>query len=145
MKNRLFKNWVIYPKFQMSLIFFSTLILVGTFAFIAFQVDSSFNHMMKLGADLNLESNHPYFEFLNMQKNHLIKKLMYAGIASLILSMILTIYISHRASGPIVRLKSYFTEMRVSKKIYPLKFRQGDFFDDLPKVVNEALEEIKQK
>lgn len=144
MKNRLFKNWIIYPKFQFSLIFFSSLIMLGTFVFIGFQVESSFSHMMKLGTDLNLDPNHAYFEFLQMQKTHLINKLIYAGIAAFILSLLLTIYISHRASGPIVRLKSYFREIKESQKIYPLKFRQGDYFDDLPEVVNEALKNMKQ-
>lgn len=58
---------------------------------------------------------------------------------------LLTLFVSHRFAGPIVRLRNYFTEIgeRGWPK-YPLGFRDGDYLHDLPPIINHAIETLRE-
>lgn len=68
-----------------------------------------------------------------------------ALIAGVILSEIFILIISHKLAGPLVRLRNHFEEIGKTGEPKPLSFREGDFFSDLPPVINNALKEIDKK
>ncbi len=54
-----------------------------------------------------------------------------------------TISLTHRMAGPIVRLRSHVRSLAAGEEVPPLKFRDGDFFTDLPPLFNEMVETLK--
>lgn len=138
-KKRYIKNYLIYPKFQLSLVAVGILISAITFFVLSFEIHQSFNYLTGIGEQLNFKSDSGYFKLLNSQKNLLTKNLIYVGLVSAFLSSIISIYISHRIVGPIYRLRKYFQDAKTDGVKTPLKFRDNDYFEDLPKTINEVL------
>ena len=54
-----------------------------------------------------------------------------------------TVALTHRMAGPIVRLRSHIRSIAEGEEVAPLKFRDGDFFRDLPPLFNEMIERVK--
>jgi hypothetical protein len=61
-------------------------------------------------------------------------------------SSVLTLILSHRLAGPIVRLKKFFEALgQKGDSPSTLQFRKMDFFSDLPPVINHSLEELQKR
>ncbi len=134
---------LIYPKFQLMLIGVNACLMTGAFLFIFYETSQAFRHFRELGQSIQLYQDHPYFKLIQFQYNTLLSHLIVAFVAALIAISFATLFISHRMAGPIVRLRGYFREIEKSKVVsIPLKFREGDFFEDLPACVNEALQAL---
>lgn len=144
-KNRNLKNFLIYPKFQLTLVIINLIIISAAFVLVFQQVISSFDDLLLIGQKLKLDPNSAFFRFLGHQKGLLLNRLYLAAGVSYSFTFVLTIYFSHKATGPIYRLKTYFLEMKSKEKMSPLTFRKGDYYDDLPEIINDGLETIKQK
>lgn len=142
---RLFPQILIYPKFQLMLVAAQTGVLATGFALIALEARKSYSILRATGADVNLPAGHPYFDFVEMQASTVYSHLAWAFVVVFALSTIATLFLSHRLAGPIVRLTRYFEQIRDERAVpeYALKFRDGDFFEELPAVVNEAMAELK--
>ena len=139
--------YLIYPKFQLTLIGLYSLLLAGIFGSIVYQLKASISRLEHLATQAHLPTNHPFFNFVNEESALLQQNVGLTLIAGLVLMTIVTIYVSHKLAGPIVRMKSYFSRL-ASNPIRPfmvLKFRNGDFFSDLPEKVNQALDKISAK
>ncbi len=54
-----------------------------------------------------------------------------------------TISLTHRMAGPIVRLRGHVRALTRGDDVAPLKFRDGDFFDDLPAMFNQMVEKLQ--
>lgn len=136
---RYLKNYLIYPKFQLSLVIIGILISAITFFVLSFEIHQSFDYLISIGERLNFKSDSGYFKLLDSQKTLLTKNLIFVGLISAFLSSIISIYISHRIVGPIYRLRKYFQDAKVDGVKTPLKFRDNDYFEDLPKTINDVL------
>ena len=139
MKNNRMR-FLIYPKLQLSLIFSGMGVLALSYVFIAIQVYRSFHELKGLGEQIGLPAGHPYFEFIQFHEHALSVSLYIAGVISCLVSFVLLLVLSHRVAGPIVRLKGYFEAMSREGWKTRLTFRKGDFFSELPEVINQALE-----
>lgn len=144
-KKRYIKNYLIYPKFQLSLVFIGILISAITFFVLSFEIHQSFDYLTSIGERLNFKSDSGYFKLLNTQKDLLTKNLIFVGLISAFLSSIISIYISHRIVGPIYRLRKYFQDAKTHGVTTPLKFRDNDYFEDLPKTINDVLFDENKK
>lgn len=136
---RALKNYLIYPKFQLSLVIIGILISALTFFILSFEINQSFNYLTSIGQQLNFKSDSGYFKLLDSQKNILTKNLIFVGLISAVISSIISIYISHRIVGPIYRLRKYFQDAKTEGVKTPLKFRDNDYFEDLPETINDVL------
>jgi hypothetical protein len=59
---------------------------------------------------------------------------------------VLTLLISHRMAGPINRLNGFFAHIVKTGEFPPeIRFRNGDFFQELPPKINEAFLAIKKR
>lgn len=54
-----------------------------------------------------------------------------------------TVSLTHRMAGPIVRLRGHIRAISEGSDVAPLKFRDGDFFTDLPPMFNEMMENVR--
>ncbi|MCM0605259.1 MAG: hypothetical protein KA715_04155 [Xanthomonadaceae bacterium] len=70
--------------------------------------------------------------------------LLVSFVVSAVFNLTVFFIILRRLAGPIERLRDYFKKMSVSPESHEqLRFRGGDFFMDLPPVVNQAMKEIR--
>ena len=137
----------IYPRFQGILIINQFIFLGIVFAFITLLTYQSYHHLTQQGMQSGLNPNHPYFQFLHLQFKNFCVHLAIAFSLSFIFLSISTLILSHRLAGPITRLKSFFGNIAQNglKPGEKLSFRKGDFFYELPSLINAALEKISKK
>lgn len=141
-KERKLANCLILPQFQLTLIVVNILIMTLAFGIIFYQIYISFDQLYAIGRGLRLPENSAFFTLLKNQQNAIEGKLIIAAVISYIFSFVLTILISHRLAGPIYRLKMYFSDMIKQGHTKDLTFRKGDFYSDLPGIVNEGIKNI---
>lgn len=145
-RRRKTRNFLIYPKFQMRLILANSAILLLAFGAIAWQAWRSLKHIEGLGLATGLHPEHAFFKFISFQMSTLMSYLAVAFVVSTAFSIVMSLYLSHRIAGPIVRLNGYLKRIGEKGVVSegPLKFRQGDFFDDLPESVNGAIDSVRK-
>jgi len=143
-KKKFRSQLIIFPSFQWTLIGINLLILLGAGAAFGVGAYNSFDRLRDMGLKVGLPKDHSYFKFLSFQYEHLSNYLIIALIVALTLSLIVTMLVSHKFAGPLVRLKGFFKDIGSSGKVYELKFRKGDYLNDLPPEVNKALNKIKK-
>jgi hypothetical protein len=143
MKGR--RRLLIYPSFQLTLVAINFALLIGAFAAIAIQASRSYAKLREMGASMQLPSDDAYYKFIEFQANTLYGYLAVALVLVFVLSGFLTLFISHRLAGPLIRLRRQFEHMAETGKIEKISFRKGDFFSDLPPIMNRALERLLLK
>ncbi len=122
------RKYLVYPKFQVTLIVMQSIVMLLLVGFVLFQ-----------------------FAFIPgvAESSEFIPALKYSGLGllvALVVSGLGNLFISHRLAGPIVRLRKLF--YRIAKTSdFPemLSFRKGDFFTDLPPLVNQAFISLKKR
>lgn len=144
MKKRQLKNFIIYPKFQLTLLIANISVTLITLLVVNYKAHRVFERLYQLGKEINLNDGHPYFNFISTSGELLYINLRWAFGLSLILTIITTIYISHRIAGPIYNLKQFFTEIVEGAPFRKIKFRKGDYYSELPELINNAIEKIKR-
>jgi methyl-accepting chemotaxis protein len=141
---RLTRNFLIYPKPQITLVLLSavsTLLVFFVAAILIVQVEA---HFIRLGKELQLSPDHPYFKLIGFQLNRILIYLSLGSVVGTFVSVISTLIISHRLIGPIQRTKMYFDRMAETGHIQgKLKYRQNDFFSDLSASINRAISALK--
>ncbi|MGK5083201.1 hypothetical protein WDW37_07825 [Bdellovibrionota bacterium FG-1] len=144
-KKALRGHWLIYPKFQLGLIGVNALVMAGAMALVAYQFHRSMQKLKEMGRVAGLTEGHAYFRFLDLQSTTISSYIGIAFVVAFCLSLVLTLVFSHRLAGPIVRLKGFFRAISEGKEPvqYSVKFRQGDFFGDLPPLVNSAINKMR--
>lgn len=144
-KNRKLKNFLIYPKFQLTLVAINIFILGVTVILIFTQIFTNYDEVHLIGEKLRLPEDSAFFKFLDHQKEMLLTRMYWAIGISFSFAFGFIVYFSHKASGPLHRLRTYFQEIKDNKEVkYPLSFREGDFYSDLPEIINEGLNSIKK-
>jgi hypothetical protein len=79
---------------------------------------------------------------LNLQLTTLGSKLIIVFVLSIAFTSFLSVWISHRAVGPILKLISHLRHISTLPKDSPrplLRFRRNDLFIELPDLVNGAV------
>ncbi len=145
MKNRKFSNYFIYPTFQLSLIISNLLVSTLCMLLIHYKMVEFFEKLKQVGEKASLPLDNPYFEFINYSEEIMLSNLNWTLGLSVFLSTALSIYLSHKAVGPMYRLKLFFTQINNGEDKDSVQFRKGDFFSDLPVIINSALSKLKSK
>ncbi|MBT3984248.1 MAG: methyl-accepting chemotaxis protein [Bacteriovoracaceae bacterium] len=136
-------SFLIYPKFQLTVLAIFSVTITSLCGFIYFQIWSSFNNLAQLGSKVNLPIDHPYFDFLALEKANLMGFILIGMFLGLGLSILATLLITHRMAGPIKRLVTYFIAIKNGGDINPVFFRKNDYFSDLPSEINQAMEKLQ--
>ncbi|MBL7716376.1 MAG: hypothetical protein JNL01_12995 [Bdellovibrionales bacterium] len=136
------KRFLIYPRFQLTLIAFQWVILGAILISIYFSIGNAVTHLRSTAVEVGLDPSHPFFRLIALEEKLLIKSLQWPFALAAIAITVLTVWVSDRLAGPIIRLREFFREAGTSGKAGEVRFRKGDFFDDLPEVINDALKRI---
>ncbi len=69
---------------------------------------------------------------------------MIGFLGSAIVSTALSLWISHKIAGPLVRMKRELNQMIETGEFKPIHFRKHDHFLELPDLLNRALSKVTQ-
>jgi signal transduction histidine kinase len=87
-----------------------------------------------------------FIQLMTEQLRTLIFYMLIAFVIAVLSTAVLTMLISHRMAGPITRLNGFFTQIGKTGEFPPeLRFRGGDFFQELPPKINEAFLAIRKR
>lgn len=62
---------------------------------------------------------------------------------SFIMFAIMGLIVSHKSAGPIYSLTQHLRRIRSNKKVEPINFRKGDYFQELAEEINEFIDYTK--
>jgi hypothetical protein len=137
------KTLLVYPHFQLGLILANVGLMAAALSFVGVQMRRSFSALKQMGQAAHIPEGHAYFKFLDWQTSQMYSYLAIAFVSAFVLSAIVTLLISNRMAGPIVRLRGYFKSIAENgAPNHPIEFRDGDFFSDLPQLINQGVERL---
>jgi hypothetical protein len=140
------RKYLVYPQFQMTLIVLNTLVTMALFGLIAYLVIRSHLYLENLVKQTRLPAQNLFIQLLTEQLRSLLIYMFISLGVGIFITATLTLMLSHKMAGPMVRLRNLF--VNVSKTgDFPeqLKFRDGDFFQELPPAINQAFTILKKK
>ena len=137
---------LIYPRFQLLLVFINFTVLSVIYGLLYFQYNRVQGRIRTLGLEANLPPNHGFFQIVDVQSKEYLTGLSVAMIAGIFISTIVILVLSNKLAGPIVRLRGFFGEIASGglPAVKKLSFRKGDFFSELPSLINQAFEKIQK-
>jgi len=135
---------LIYPRFQLLLIGSNLTVLLLTF--IGFWITSQ-EIIQGLAPAAKLSGAEVEFfqRFLAYQEQQFRSAYFIAVALAALVSGGVTLILSHRVAGPIVRLRHFFNGIIRNEPQRPLTFREGDFLSDLPHLINDAVDTLRKK
>lgn len=145
LKGRRVRNFLIFPKFQLTLVFLNLFVMTVNFGLIFYQVADSFSKLTTMADSLRVPKYSSFYNLLDYHQNLIWNQLVIACVLIYIFSFIITVVVSHRVSGPIHNLKNYFQKIAETGEVGELKFRGRDYYGELPELVNKAIERIRSK
>lgn len=140
------RKYLVYPQFQMTLIVLNTLVTLALFGLIAYFVIRSHLYLETLVKQTRLPAQNLFIQLLTEQLRSLLIYMFISLAVGLVFTATLTLLISHRMAGPMIRLRMLFSQVTKTGE-FPeqLKFREGDFFQELPPTINQAFSILKKK
>ncbi len=140
------RKYLVYPKFQMTLILLNSLVTIVLFGLVAYLVMKSHLYLETVVKQTRLPAQQLFIQLMTEQLRHLLFYMFLALGIAIATTAIFTLLISHKMAGPMVRMKGFFNQI-IRSGSFPdqLRFRDGDFFQDLPPTVNDALLALKKR
>lgn len=140
------RKYLVYPKFQMTLIVMNSLVTVVLFTMTVLLMVKSHLYLENAVKQTRLPAQNIFIQMLDNQLRSL---LIYMGIATfsaVLITGIATLLFSHKLAGPMIKLRRYFGDIEKNGDFHEdLNFRKTDFFLDLPPTINRALHALKKK
>ncbi|MBU6152911.1 MAG: hypothetical protein KGP28_01290 [Bdellovibrionales bacterium] len=140
------RQYLVYPRFQLTLIILNTLITTGLFTLTVFLVMRSHLFLETLVRQTRLPAQGLFIQLMTEQLRTLIFYMVVAFVVAVLSTAVLTMLISHRMAGPIKRLNGFFSQIEKTGEFpQEIRFRDGDFFQELPPRINQAFLAIKKR
>ena len=105
------RTYLVYPKFQMTLILLNSAVTVFLFGLAVFMIIRSHLYLEVLVKQTRLPAQSLFQQLLTEQLRSLVIYLCVALVIGVITTAGLTLFLSHRMAGPMIRLKNYFNEI----------------------------------
>lgn len=144
MKSSKRQQFLVYPKFQLLMVGAQLIVLAFSLIPLGLVILRSFDVLEKTAVQSGLKPEDGFFHFLVVQKQLILGSAIWPLLAGILVNLAITVWLSDKLVGPIVRLKREFTEMESTGEVKEVSFRKGDFFSDLPPIVNRALQRLKR-
>ena len=138
------RKFLIMPSFQLTLILWNAMITVVIFVIVLFQVNVGMRELKKMGDNAGFHPENPFFKFIDELSGKFYSHVSVAFIFGLIVSSLMTLYLSHKMAGPLYRMRTFFEKMSDDGKVNDISFRKGDYLSDFSAVINRALSKIKK-
>jgi hypothetical protein len=135
-------NLLIYPRFQLSLMGLNLGIMMMTLVIFWVTADNLVQTLTPTAALSGIDAQF-YRRYLEYQQSQFNSAFLVAIAIGVLLSAGVTLVLSHRLAGPFIRMMNFFSSIKGGESTVPkLTFRDGDYFKELPPVVNGALSRL---
>jgi hypothetical protein len=141
------KTLLIHPHFQLLLLGVNAGIIL-LFSIVVWATVQNTLLDLKPAASLSGIEVEYYQRFLDYQARNFQTAILGAMFAGLLISGVVTLWVSHRFAGPLVRLRNYFhliTQSEDADAVPDLEFRDGDYLSELPPLINGAVSKLQGK
>lgn len=139
------RKYLINPKFQLGFTLgFGVLFLMSNLL-LYIGVMSVFDSMTDIPEGIPPEQAEIFYSFLAAQRSELSGIFLSEAVWLAVFMFFAGIILSHRVAGPIHRLKTHFNRLTETESLDDLKFREGDFFQDVPPPVNRFLSAMRSR
>lgn len=140
---RLWRNYLIYPRYQLAVMIGNILILLAGFVAIYYQVQNSFYNLDEVAEAKHIFTNPHYKALVLYHERFILTTIFTTMIYCIVVAILFSIIFTHKSAGAIYGLKKYFKEVAKNGWTGPLYFRKTDLHQDLPEVINHALDRIR--
>lgn len=89
------------------------------------------------------DPNGPLVSNVVSMRQEVILLLVFFQIVFLVITFMISIFVSHRIAGPLYKLKNFFRQNTDGKLSPELRFRKGDHFTDIAEEYNEMLGNLR--
>lgn len=139
------KKRLINPEFQLSFMRYFVGIAIVTVAVFYGAKVFFFHEVRAYLMTMGFQPDHALFEFLSKQS--VTMDLIFATAAILESAFLawIGLKLSHRVAGPLHRLRTEMLRTAQGGEVKHLKFRDGDYFNELAGAYNEQMKEIKKR
>ena len=139
------KVYLINPSFQLRVTsYFIILAVVNILVFYGC-VYHFFDVFVSKGTEIGLPKNHVFFMFMEDQVAQMTSIFIFTSLITVFILLVAGVLISHRIAGPMYRLNMDLKEMAKNKELKSLKFRNKDFFQEIPESFNQVVESFNSK
>ena len=139
------KVYLINPKFQLKVTsYFIFLAIINILVFYGC-VYYFFDIFHSKGIEIGLPENHVFFMFIEDQITRMTSIFVVMAILTVLILLIAGVLISHRIAGPMYRLNMDLRGMAEKKELKSLKFREKDFFQEIPEAFNLVVDSFEKK
>ncbi len=140
------RKYLVYPKFQVPLIIFNVLITGVLFGLVGYLVIRSHLYLEQLVKQTRLPAQNLFIQLLTEQLRTLLVYMVVSLGVAVGTTGVFTLILTHKMAGPLMRLKGFFGDVaKTSEFPEALRFRDGDYFQDLPPAINGAFGALKKK
>lgn len=140
------RKYLVYPKFQLTLILLNSFVTIVLFTMTVMLMVKSHMYLENIVRQTRLPSQNIFIEMLNQQLRSLLFYMGGATVLAVLITGIVTLSLSHKMAGPMIRLRRYFSDIEKTGHVNEdLVFRKSDFFVDLAPIINKALHALKRK
>ena len=136
------QKFLILPEFQYRLLFWNMICFVVVFVLILLQVWRATRQMRGMGEIAGFPSGHPYFIFLRQISANLYFYIAGSFILGGVVSLLITLVVSHRLSGPVYRLMKHFESIAGGEAPGEIRFRRNDYLENYAPMINRALDRL---
>lgn len=140
------RKYLVYPKFQLTLIILNSIVTIILFVLTALLVVRSHTNLEVLVRQTRIPAQNLFSQLLTQQLHTLLVYMSIGLVLGVVTTGIATLLLSHKMAGPMIRLRNFFAQISKTGD-FPesLNFRDGDFFQDLPPSINQAFNALKRK
>ncbi len=118
--------------------------VLATFLVLGLQSYREIQGIKTLALRVGVGPGHPLVDILNIHERSTLYSLITGGAVSLIFSILMLLWISHRAAGPLYRLRTHLNDLSNGTGKATIRFRNGDYIKDLEIPLNKVFESYLQ-
>ena len=134
------RKLLINPSFQIRFMGYIGLALLIGFTVLYVSNFLYYDLLIDEGNDLGLDSDHPYFGFIEDQRALLTKVYLSLSAVVFVLLMVFGLFLSHRIAGPLHHMQRVMRLVQRSEGDGArVHLRDGDFFTEIEEVINETI------
>lgn len=136
------KSLLINSRFQLRFAFYVCSWLVTLSLAYPLVISSLFDYLFRY---LALDPLGPTLASLEKTREELLWLLIFMQGILLIIAFLISIFMSHKIAGPLLKLRQYFKAAKGGNIEQPLSFRKKDYFQELVSDYNDMMKAISKR
>ena len=130
------KRLLINPGFQFRFMVWMSALALGVIVVMHLAHQWFFFQLREQARVAGLQADHVFYRFIESRQTELDVITVFSFIAVVAVVSVVGLVLSHKIAGPMYRLRVHLEEFAASRTPRPLKFRDGDFFSEIPDAYN---------